>query len=145
MKRLYLLFLCCFVTSTQSQTSFDSSKFLRDQNDLILECLQFKPLELKIPKEVFKELSKYYILNHGIDFDRSTNLKANSKQVLLITKTDLVTVKSHFLFHTLSVDNDKAFVRYYFVYTDKGIENTIPITIDFKKNNGIWQVFNYSI
>lgn len=145
-KKLLLLIgvFCFFCVTTKAQTIGDVIS-PKDQNLLIKECLIFKPLEDKIPVEVFEKLNEYNILNHGFDFKESSNLEANGKRVSFLTKGELSSIKAYFLFHTISIDKNKAFVRYYFIYKINGAEKTIPITIDFEKNNASWEVVNYSI
>jgi hypothetical protein len=116
-----------------------------DQDQLIQQCLTFKPLVDKVPNGIISNNTVYYILNHGFDFTISSNLKANGKQISFLTKQELGPSKPYFLFHTLSIEGNTAFVRYYFEYTAKGVTNTIAITIDFEKNNGQWEITNYTI
>ena len=79
-----------------------------------------------------------------ISVDGNT-LIVNGKKISFLTKADLSPSKPFFIFFTINVDNDKAFARYYFTYTNNGLEITIPITIDFVKLNSVWQVIKYTI
>lgn len=145
MKKIYLLLLCGIITHVQSQTLDNSNPSSQDKDQLIQKCLVFQPLVDKIPVEVQARITDYYILNHGMEINFSQVLKVNGKGISFLTKGELTPAKPYFIFHTLNVENDKAFVRYYFIYTNNGEETTIPITIDFVKINSVWQVLNYTI
>jgi len=140
-----MLLLNGFIIHVEAQTFSKSVISITDQNDLIKECLIFKPLREKISKKFFAETPKYNVLNHGIDLKVSSNLSVNDKRIFFLTKENLRTTNSYFLFHVINVEKKKAFVRYYFTYKDKNVEKRIPITIDFEKNNTTWNVVNYSI
>lgn len=146
MKKIFLLIgvFCFFWTSTIAQTSGGAISDT-DQNLLIKKCLAFKPLSDLISKENLEGISEYRILNHGVDFNTSSRLEVNGKSVYFLTKGEISSVKAYFLFHTISIDKNKAFVRYYFIYKINGVEKTIPVTIDFEKNKTGWQVGNHSI
>ncbi len=129
------------VFSVQSQTSISNP----DKDLLVQKCLVFQPLINKIPVEVQAMMTEYYILNSSMDADFSNNLNVNGKKSSFFTKDDLSPAKPYFIFFTLNVDNDKAFVRYYFTYTNNGEETIIPITIDFVKINSVWQMLQHTI
>ncbi len=116
-----------------------------DKDQLVQKCLTFQPLVDKIPAQVQVLMTEYYILGNNMGADFSQNLIVNGKRISFLTKADLSPAKPFFIFFTLNVDNDKAFVRYYFTYTSNGVETTIPITIDFVKTNSVWQVLQYTI
>ena len=145
MKKIYLLLLCGIISHVQSQTSTNSNLSSPDKDQLIQNCLAFQPLVNKIPVEVQARITEYYILNHGMEIVFSRDLKVNGKKTSFLTKLELSPAKPYFILHTLNVENDKAFVRYYFIYTNNGKETTIPITIDFVKINTVWQVLNHTI
>jgi hypothetical protein len=90
-------------------------------------------------------MTEYYILGNTSDFNFSQNLIVNGKSISYLTKGDLSPAKPYFIFFTLNVDSNTAFVRYYFTYTKNGVETIIPITIDFVKTNSVWQVLNHTI
>lgn len=144
MRKIYLLLMCIYMSHIFGQTAGESFT-LGDQNLLIKECLTFKALEEKIPVEVFKEIKEYNILNHGINFKSTTNLKLNEKQVVFFTKNELYSKNCYFLFHTISIKENNAFVKYYFVYNTNGLKTTIPLIVEFKKNRSTWEIINYSI
>jgi hypothetical protein len=98
-----------------------------------------------MPAQVKDQMDQYYILDHGLEFYLSSDFKISNKKVRLIGKQEISALRPYFLFHTLNIQNKKAFVRYYFVYTLKGVETTIPITIDLEKRNSLWQVTNYTL
>jgi hypothetical protein len=145
MNKIYLLLLCVVISHVQSQTPANSSLSYLDKDQLIQKCLVFQPLADKIPVEVQAKMTEYYILNHGMNIDFSQDLKVNGKKTSFLTKGELSPAKPYFIFFTLNVENNKAFVRYYFIYTNNGKETTIPITIDFVKTNSVWQVLNHTI
>ena len=141
MKKIYLIiyFSILYVPNVILAQSYN------DKNELISQCVSLQALFEKIPKETQKKLTNYYILNHGIDFDNSLNLEAKGKKISFLEKADINTSKPYFLFHTLNVDGNTAFVRFYFTYTVDMLEKTLPITINFQKKGTIWEIVNYSI
>lgn len=141
MKKLYFLFLSLVMVTVHSQSQVTTS----DKDQLVQKCLTFQPLVDKIPAQVQVLMTEYYILGNNMGADFSQNLIVNGKRISFLTKADLSPAKPFFIFFTLNVDNDKAFVRYYFTYTSNGVETTIPITIDFVKTNSVWQVLQYTI
>lgn len=141
MKKIYFLLLSFVVFSAQSQTPISNT----DKDLLVQKCLEFQPLIDKIPVEVQAMMTEYYILGNNLGDDFSQNLIVNGKKISFLTKADISPAKPFFIFFTLNVDNDKAFVRYYFTYTNNGLETTIPITIDFVKTNSVWQLLQYTI
>jgi hypothetical protein len=145
MQKIFFLLLCGFMAHIHAQTSASSTFSVIDQDELIRQCLVFQPLEAKAPQDILVEVTEYRILNQGIDLKTPLNLKVNAKRILFLTKAEINLSESYFLFHTISVVNNKGYVKYYFVYTDKGVKNTIPISIDFEKSNAGWKIVNYSI
>jgi hypothetical protein len=141
MKKIYFLLLSFVMFSVQSQTPLSNP----DKNQLVQKCLEFQPLITKIPVEVQAIMTEYYILGNNLGDDFSQDLIVNGKKISFLTKADLSPAKPFFIFFTLNVDNDKAFVRYYFTYTNNGKETIIPITIDFVKMNSVWQVLQHTI
>ena len=128
-----------------AQKEVNSDLLSSAQNQIIEQCLTFQPLEVKIPTEIKAQIVEYYILDHGVEFYFSPNIEINGKRTSLISKGEINSSKPYFLFHTLFIESNQALVRYYFIYTNKGVEITLPITVEFKKNNSLWQVSNYSI
>ena len=141
MKKLYFLFLSLVMVTVHSQSQVTTS----DKDQLVQKCLTFQPLVDKIPAQVQVLMTDYYIFKNGMEGDFSNNLIMNGKKVSFLNKGDFRPTKPFFIFFTLNVDNDKAFVRYYFTYTNDGQETTIPITIDFVRTNSVWQIFQYTI
>lgn len=141
MKKIYFILLYFVISNGHSQTPISST----DKDKLVQKCLEFQPLVDKTPAEVLAMMPEYYILSNGMESDFSNSLNVNGKKSSFLTKGDLTPAKPYFIFFTLNVENDKAFVRYYFTYTNNGLETTIPITIDFVKNNSVWQVLQYTI
>lgn len=144
MRKIYLLLMYIYMSHIYGQTAGDSFTVV-DQNILIKECLTFKALEEKTPVEVFEEIKEYNILNHGINFKSTTNFKLNEKQVVFFTKKELFSKNCYFLFHTISIKENNAFVKYYFVYNTSGVKITIPLIVEFEKNRSTWNIINYSI
>jgi hypothetical protein len=99
----------------------------------------------QLNKKIPEKTTNYYILNHGIDFSNSLNLEVNGKKISFLEKSDLNISKPYFLFHTLNIDGNTAFVRYYFKYTIDNLEKVIPITLSFQKKELKWEIVNYSI
>ncbi|PQB03141.1 hypothetical protein BST83_17610 [Polaribacter filamentus] len=122
-----------------------AQKSMSDQDQIITKCITIEQLEAKIPVDVKAQMSEYYILNSGIKFYFSSTFEISNKKTSLISKGEISLNKPYFLFHTLNIDNEKAFVRYYFIYSYNDVETTVPITIEFVKNNFLWQILNYKI
>jgi hypothetical protein len=118
---------------------------MSDQDQIITKCLTIKQLEDKIPEDIKAQMSEYYILDHGVKFYFSSKFEISNKKTSLISKGEISLNKPYFLFHTLNIDNEKAFVRYNFIYRYNDVETTVPITIEFVKNNSLWQILNYKI
>ncbi len=129
----------------QAQPSANKGLSDLDEGQIIQQCIGFQPLVDKIPHDILTKITEYFILNHGMDLNYSKGLEVNNKRISLLTKGELSPTKPYFLFHTLSIKKDRAFVRYYFIYTNNGAETTIPITIDFVRNNSEWQILNHTI
>ena len=141
MKKIFFLLLTFVIANVQSQTTVSNT----DKDLLVQKCLTFQPLIDKIPAEVQPMMTEYYILGNISDLNFSQNLIVNGKSISYLTKADLSPTKPYFIFFTLNVDSNTAFVRYYFTYTKNGEETIIPITIDFVKTNSVWQVINHTI
>lgn len=141
MKKIYLLLLLFGVFAAQAQTPVSNP----DKDYIVQQCLEFQPLINKIPLEVKAMMADYYILGNNLGADFSQDLIVNGKKITFLTKADLSPTKPFFMFFTLNVSSDRASVRYYFTSTTNGIETTLPVTIEFKKNNSLWQVFQYTI
>ena len=80
-----------------------------------------------------------------IDFTDLYNMKVDGTKVSFIDKSQISVTNGCFLFHTVNVEESKAFVRYYFTYNINNIEKVIPITIDFVKEGSSWRIINYTI
>lgn len=134
---LFLLF-CGIINMAYGQS-------LKNKEQIISECISLQALKEKLPIELQRNVSEYKVLNHGIDFTDLYNLKVNGTKVSFIDKSQTSVTNGYFLFHTVNVEDSKAFVRYYFTYTLKSIEKVIPITIDFVKEGSSWRIINYTI
>lgn len=115
------------------------------EDQLIEQCLTFQPLLEKIPIDVNEQTTVYYILDHGIEFNFSPDLKINGKSVSLIAKFQIKQDMLYFDFFALNIENDKALITYYANYFIGDVEKIIPVTIHFEKNNSVWEVINYTI
>lgn len=135
---LVVLFLVSSTVQAQSSLKID-------QEQIIEKCIKFKPLLEKIPTKVQSKMSEFLVLDHGIDFQISETMKVEGVQLKLISKAEIDKTKPYFLFHTIHIDKDSALVRYNFIYFTDGVENTIPIVIEFTKEKTQWSVSNYSI
>ncbi len=140
MKKFYItLFFSFFgLLNVAAQT-------VSDQNELLKQCVTFQNLTAKIPQEILTGMMSYDIHRHGIDYNNSLGLETNGKQILYLEKGDLAASKSYFQFHTLNIEGNTAFVRYYFIYNINNVKTTIPITINFEKDNSVWRVMNFTI
>jgi hypothetical protein len=141
MKKIFFLLMTFVISNVQSQTTISTT----DKDQLAQKCLSFQPLIDKIPAEVQGMMTEYFILGNNNELNFSQNLIVNGKSITFLSKADLSPTKPYFIFFTMNVESDKAFVRYYFNYTTNGIETTIPITIDFIKINSVWQVLQHTI
>jgi hypothetical protein len=133
------------MAQTSSPAVAEVNFSVEDQNAIIKECLSFKILMDKIKNEAKFNSSDYNILDHGIEFKKPLDKVLNGEKISFITKAELKLKSSYFLFHTIDIKKDKAFVRYYFMYTTNGMQKRIPITIDFEKTKAKWQIVNHTI
>jgi hypothetical protein len=126
-----------------SQNRKDAAAFDKNQNLLIEKSLTFKPLIQKLGREPLYCSQGYLIQDHGISFTNLKELKIENKAVLLINKEDLKknSYAAYFLFHTLSIENETALVRLQLI--TKNQKAATPLTIQFKKVNGLWEEVNY--
>lgn len=141
MKKILFLLLTFVMANVQSQTTVSTT----DKDLLVQKCLTFQPLIDKIPAQVQGLMTNYYVLGNNFGTDFSQNLIVNGKYISFITKADISSTKPFFLFSTIYIENDKAFARYYFTYTNNGEETIIPVTLDLVKSSSVWQVVNYTI
>lgn len=141
MKKIYFLLLSFVLFTVHLQAQVART----DKDQLVQKCLVFQPLVDKIPAEVQTNMQEYYILGNNLGTDFSQNLIVNGKNISFLSKADLSPSKPFFIFFSLNVDSDKAFVRYYFTYNTNGLETIIPIIIEFVKVNSVWQVLQYTI
>lgn len=137
MKKIYLI-ICLSLLYSPFKTLAQSSN---DKNQILQQCVSLEQLNEKIPKKT----TNYYVLNHGIDFSNSLNLEVKGKKISILEKSDLNISRSYFLFHTLNIDGNTAFVRYYYKYTIDNLEKVIPITLSFQKKESKWEIVNCSI
>ncbi len=141
MKYIYftiLSLICVFLNQVYGQ-SFE------DKNQIISECISFQFLTEIVLKKAPDNFNKYYVLNHGIDFSGSKNINVKGKQVSFIEKSQTNTYTPYFLFHTINVEENKAFARYYFIFIEGNIEKIIPVTINFERNGSFWKVISYEL
>jgi hypothetical protein len=117
----------------------------KDKEQVINQCISLETLKEKLPAELQRNINEYKVLNHGIDFTDLYNMKVNGVKVSFIDKSQTSITNGYFLFHTVNVEESKAFVRYYFTYNVNKIEKVIPITIDFVKEGSSWRIINYTI
>tara|TARA_R110002051_G_scaffold64139_3_gene116818 strand:+ start:18439 stop:18906 length:468 start_codon:yes stop_codon:yes gene_type:complete len=92
----------------------------------------------------FNAVSSLYVLNHGVELDLPTNLEVSGKPVVLINKGDIGTLGNspYFLFHTLKIDEVKAFVRIYLSYDVNGERATNNVELNFLKTQNGWELSN---
>lgn len=146
MKKIYFSIICTFLLFFSANSLFaqENIKIDLNQNEIIRQCLTFAPLVEKIPTEIKQQNTKYYILDHGTFFNFSPDLEIDGKMISLIDKPQLDQVKLYFDFFTINIDNNKADVLYYTTYRVDNIEQTISTTMQFEKNNSVWEIINYS-
>jgi len=133
-------------TSGMAQESGNLSQLEMDHNDVISRCLTFNHLDSEVPSVSLTDLAEYEIMDHGVEFHFSTDFTVNEHSVSLITKGDANTgSEPFFLFHTLRIEDNSAFVKYNFVYYVGGQKNIKPVEISFVKEEGSWTVENYSL
>ena len=141
MKKIFFLLLTFVIANVQSQTTVSNT----DKDLLVQKCLTFQPLIDKIPAEVQGMMTDYYILGNSNELNLSQNFIVNGKSITFLSKAELSPTKPFFIFFTLNIDSDIAFVRYYFTYNQNGVNTTIPVTINFIKTNSVWQVLQHTI
>lgn len=141
MKKILFLLLTFVIANVQSQTPLSNT----DKDLLVQKCLTFQPLIDKIPAQIQGMMTDYYILGNSNELNLSQNFIVNGKSITFLSKAELSPTKPFFIFFTLNIDSDTAFVRYYFTYIQNGIKTTIPVTINFIKTNSVWQVLQHTI
>ncbi|APQ18043.1 hypothetical protein [Maribacter hydrothermalis] len=92
----------------------------------------------------FTDVPTLYVLNHGVELDLPSNLVVSGKPVVLINKGDINALGNppYFLFHTLKIDEVKAFVRIYLSYDVNGERTTKNEELYFVKTQNGWEVSN---
>lgn len=142
MKKFYFLIICTIlILPTNNILAQENAT---NEDEIIEACLTFQPLMEKIPSPVKEQITEYFILNQEGFLNFSQNLKINGKVVSLIGKAQLDQVKLYFDFFTLNIENNKADVLYYTSYKVDNNTHTISTTIQFEKNNSVWEIINYS-
>lgn len=133
-------------TSVSAQEITDLSQNEIDHNSIITSCLTFSHLDAKVPSVAINDLEEYEILNHGVEFNFSSNLKVNNRDVSLISKGEAFNgTEPFFLFHTIRINDSKAFVKYYLEYKMGGQVEAQSVEISFVKEENEWIVENYSL
>ena len=143
-----LVLLVMFVTGSMSliaQQDVKPCTMHSDQDQIIEQCLSFRPLVQKIPNEVLARITEYEILDSGIAFKSSLNIEIHDKATTLISNEDLSQSQAYFSFEELSIENDRASVEYKFTYVNNGIGYTISISAVLGIFNDHWSVMNYEI
>lgn len=118
---------------------------MSDQDQIISQCLAHKQFESNIPEDVTSQMTHYYILDNGVEFNFSASLKINGKQTSLFSPEDINLKKSYFQFDKVAIVNNTASVECNFVYVINGKENILSLTIDFGKTNSEWSELNHYI
>jgi len=138
-KVLFLIGVLCFCWGATRAQSVN-------QNEVLKQCTSLEGLLQKLPDEFLKS-NALFILDHGVDFNFSKDLKVNKKNVMLVTKADLKSnpAMCYFLFHTLNVEKNKARVVYSLNYKQNGKQVIIPTTLEFVKNAKGWVITNSKI
>ncbi len=138
----YLLGILCALALFSTTQSIGQTS---SQVDIITQCITNVELWGKAPQGL-KPQSDFFILDHGVEFDIPQNFLVNDISTSLITKSDLSSIGHHpyFLFHTMNVEEHKAFVRLYLVYKDEDDEKTISQELNFIKTNNQWQLADSS-
>lgn len=119
--------------STVPATKWDRGNIVSQalQNDLLYSQTDFG----------INDLSTFHVLDHGVDFDLPDGFKVNNKPVVLIQKGNIASLSNtpYFLFHTLNIEGDTAYVRVYLSHVKNNERVSTPIEIPFIKNNGEWE------
>lgn len=143
MKKFYFLIVCTTLILFSGSSVF-AQENIDTENKIIESCLTFTPLMEKLPASVKEQITEYFILDHGIEFQFSTDLKIDGKSVSLISKDLLVQNKPYFDFFTLNIEANKVVTTYYLTYNLDNVEYVIPVTIHFEKIDLDWKVINYT-
>jgi hypothetical protein len=111
------------------------------QDQIISQSLTHESLYEQSEIDI-NSIGSFYVLNHGVDLNFSSDLKINDTPVVIIGKSDISILNNepYFLFHTLDIQDAKAFVRVYLTYTKNGETNTFNEDIPFIRTNGQWQI-----
>lgn len=132
------------VNSTQDVESFRLNQE-NDQQQIIEQCLRFQPLLNKIPADVKDNMKTYFILNKALTIELSSHLKLEGMPIITISDDKISSTKSYYKFLYIKIEKNKAWVRYIFTYAKDNVKKTIPMSIEFTKNNSIWKESNYQI
>ena len=116
-----------------------------DQEELIKLCLTFKPLLNEIPPDIKAKLKTHNILIKDPNAEIGPNIRAKGFQISKITDEQVSLSTSYFKFHLLKIQENKAWARYIFIYTKNAKEYTIPVAIEFIRNDSNWEELNYKI
>lgn len=132
-------FLWCILMYSQNVKSVSETNI---QNEIIRQCLTFKPLEQKLNTKLYTN-DGFVIQNHGIAFEKINQLRVDGKKVVLADKENLRSKNYpiYFLFHTINIESENALVRLNLVTENQ--KTLTPVTINFKKENNQWIVANY--
>jgi hypothetical protein len=138
-----LLLFYSFNNSLKAQVNNIYAQTDQVSSEIISQCLNNNSLWEGSPLS-FNNISTLYILNHGVELDLSSTLEVNNKPVVFINKGDIETLGNppYFLFHTLDIEESKAFVRIYLSYVSNNETKTSNIEIYFTKNNNHWEISN---
>lgn len=121
----------------------DGQSTSSEQDQIVPQCLTHVSLYEQSGIDV-NSIETFYVLNHGVELNFTSDLSVNNTPVVLVGKSDLVGLNSapYFLFHTLNIEDSKAFAKVYLTYSDNGEIKTSNVHVTFLKLNGQWQILN---
>ncbi|WP_074674517.1 hypothetical protein [Maribacter dokdonensis] len=138
---LFIFYSC--ITTMKAQDYNKNGDLDQIPNEIITQSLS-NPNLWKESNLSFNTTSTLYVLNHGVDLDIPTNTIVSGKPVVLINKGDIYALGNppYFLFHTLKIDDSKAFVRLYLSFDVNGKRKTNNTEIYFLKTQNGWEITN---
>lgn len=140
-KSVIALFLFSHLASNFVSGQNDVQNRHYEQDQIISQSLTHESLYEQSEIDI-NSIGTFYVLNHGVDLNFSSDLKINDTLVVIIGKSDIGTLNNepYFLFHTLNIQDSKAFARVYLTYIKNGETKTFNEDIPFIKTNGQWQI-----
>lgn len=114
--------------------------------EIISQVITYGPLWERLPSEA-RNISAYYIMDHGVELDMTPGLNIHGKPVNIIHKGDIDSLNGspYFLFHTLNIESSTALVRLYLIRNTVNGEITEFAEFTFHNQNNSWILITTSL